>query len=65
MSRGIQMDQHADHGPALALASVLAACWFLLYHPGFLQHQPEPVVRDFHPVLLGDVLVKMRSEKSG
>jgi hypothetical protein len=39
MSRGIKMDQHPYQRPPLALAAILAASWFLLHHPGFLQHQ--------------------------
>ena len=57
------MDEHAHHRPALALASVLAACGFFRYHPGFLQHQPQPIVRDFHSMLLADVFIKMPQRK--
>jgi hypothetical protein len=53
------MDQHAHHGPALALAPVLTARGFFLHYPGFLQHQPQPIVRDLHPMLLSDVFVKV------
>jgi hypothetical protein len=53
------MDQHAHQRPALALAPVLAAGGFLLYHPSLLQHQPQPIVRDFHPMFLADLFVKM------
>jgi hypothetical protein len=36
--QGIEMYQHADHRPPLALARLLTARGFLLDHPGFLQH---------------------------
>ena len=59
------MHQHADHGPPLTLAPVLAPRRFLLYHPGFLQHQPQPVVRDFHVVFFSNVFVKMPQREVG
>jgi hypothetical protein len=59
------MHQHADHRPPLAAAPILAARGFLLHHPGFLQHQSQPVVRDLHAVLLGDVFVKMAQREIG
>ena len=63
MGRGVEMDQHADHRLALALAPVLAACGFFGHHAGFLQHQPQPVVGDFHSVFLGDLFIKMTHGK--
>jgi len=59
MGRGVEVHQHADHRPTLAPAPVLAARRLLLHHPGFLQHQPQPVVGDLDLVLLGDVFVKV------
>ncbi len=65
MGRGIQMHQHADHRPPLAPAPILAARGFLLHHSGFLQHQTQPMVRDLHAVLLGDVFVKVPQREIG
>src|SRR2546427_9641648 len=59
MGRGVEMDQHPYHRPALALTAVLTARWFFLHHAGFLQHQSQPVVRDFQAMLLSDLFVKM------
>jgi hypothetical protein len=65
MGRGIQMDQHAHHRPALPPAPVLAASGFFLHHPSFLQHQPQPIVGNLHAVLLSDVLVEMLEREIG
>jgi len=59
------MHQQADHRPPLAPAPIAAARGLLLHHPGFLQHQAQPIIRDLHAALLGDVLVKMPQREIG
>ena len=54
--------------PAIAVvrarADTCRARALSLHHSGVLQHQPQPVVGDLDLVLLGDLLVKCRTEKS-
>lgn len=59
MRRRVHVYEHADHGPALALAPVLAAAGRLFGEPGLLQHEPGPGVRELEAVPLGRDLVEV------
>src|SRR5579885_2415511 len=52
MRRAVEVDEHADHRPALALAAVAAAARGLRRQARGLQDEPRPGVRELEAVLL-------------
>jgi hypothetical protein len=63
VGRAIEVDEHANHRPAFPLAAVLATPRRLRHHPGLLQHQPGPVVRELKAVLLDRLLVEVANRE--
>jgi len=65
VGRGVEVEQHAAHGPALASTPVLAPGRGLLGQPGRLQRQQRPRVGQLELVALGGVLPEVAHREVG
>src|SRR5205823_425732 len=59
MRRGVEMHEHADERPALALTPVLPPRWRLRDQPRLLEDEARPRVREAKAVVLDRVLVEV------